>query len=334
MKIKSAFLLLSLPVILITGCGKPNDPESIYSSNGYEIITKFATPATAQDVVFRDTICYIAQGEGGLLIVNVKDRLSPKIMSMITKDVRGYSRTISRKDDHVYLAAGTFGFTALNIADPYNPIVTASNLQMKPARNSVVVDNFMYCSTSEQGVNIAELSSPGYPDIRGITVTNGYANGVAVNSERTLMFVACGELGLSIYDISNFEDGWGTYPLVGWYDTPGYAENVILKEDKNIALVASGSAGMFLIDYSDPANLKKTGSYYSEGDAYDMICEGDLVYLSSEKGGFHVVDITDPANPETKARLYMKQAMGLDMDSKYIYVADNDDGLIIISKPD
>jgi hypothetical protein len=320
--------------IIIFGCGKPNDPESFYTSGGYTIITKFQTPANAQDVIVRDTICYIAQGEGGLLAVSIKDPLNPKILSMITKDVRGYSRRIDRKDDHVYLAAGTFGVNVVNISDPHVPFVSASNVQMKPAKDVVVVDNYLFCAVSEQGINIAELSTPGYPDIRGVTVTNGYANGIAVNAQKTLMFVACGELGLSIYDISNFDEGWNVYPLAGWTDTPGYAEAVALYEEKSIALVASGSAGLYMIDYSDLNNLKTIAIYNSGGSAYDMICRGNLVFLTAQRGGIHVLDISDVRNPQVKARLFMKQAMGLDADNKYIYVADNNDGLIIISMPD
>lgn len=326
--------MILIAVILTAGCGKPNDPESFYTSGGYTIINDFKTPANAQDVTLMDTLCFIAQGEGGLLVVNVKDPLDPKIVSVTTENVRGYSRRIARKDQFVYLSAGTFGYTVADISDPYHPAVTASNLNMKPAKDALIDGNYMYCSISEQGVNIAELSVPGFPDIRGNIITNGYANGVAVNSDKTLMFVACGEMGISIYDISVFDDGYGAYPLLAWHDTPGYAEAVILNEDKEVALVAAGSAGMLIIDYSDLNHVKTKATYNSGGSAYDMICKGNTVYLSSQRGGFHIVDITDVSNPVAKGRLFMNQSMGFDMNEKYIYVADTNDGLIIISIPD
>lgn len=327
-----------LPLILISAilsrCGKPNDPESFFTSGGYTIVKHFQTPANAQDITLMDTLCFIAQGEGGLLVVNVKDPLDPKIVSITTENVRGYSRRIVRKDNFVYLAAGTFGYTVADISNPYQPSVTASNLNMKPAKDALIDGNYMYCAISEQGVNIAELSVPGYPDIRGNIFTNGYANGVAVSADKTMLFVACGEMGISIYDISVFDDGYGAYPLLAWYDTPGYAEAVVLNEDKKVALVAAGSAGLLIIDYSDVTHLKTKSVYSSGGSAYDLICKGNIVYLSAQRGGFHIIDISDVSNPEVIGRLYMKQSMGFDMNDKYIYVADTNDGLVIISIPE
>jgi len=322
-----------MAAVLITGCGKPNDPESFYTSGGYTIVKQFQTPANAYDITLKDTLCYVAQGEGGLLIVNVKDPLNPKIVSVTTENVRGYSRRITGHGNHVYLSAGTFGYTVVDVNNPQIPSVTASNLHMKPAKDALIFDNYMFCSVSEQGVYIAELSVPGYPDIRGNIFTNGYANGIAVNSDMSLMFVACGEMGLSIYDISDFQDGWGTYPRVAWLDTYGYAEAVVLNEEKEVALVASGSAGMYIIDYSDLNNIHTSSIYESGGTAFDLICKGNTVYLSAEKGGFHIVDISDVSEPQAIGRLYMKQSMGFDMNDNYIYVSDPNDGLLIISIP-
>lgn len=333
MKPSNPLYFIWAAILLIASCGKPKEPESFYNSGGYSIIKHFQTPAYAQDVALHDTLCYIAQGEGGLLVVNVKNPENPQIVSVTTQNVRGYSRRIARKDNFVYLSAGTFGYTVVDVSNPYAPSVTASNLNMKPAKDALIDNDYMFCAVSEQGVYLAELSNPGYPDIRGNIFTNGYANGIAVNSDRTLMFVACGEMGLSIYDISNFEDGYGSYPRVAWIDFPGYADNVVLNEQKKVALVASGSAGMYIIDYADINNVQIVGVYNSGGNAFDLICKGNLVYLSAQRGGFHIIDISDVRNPVAKGRLYTKQAMGLDMNDRYIYVADPNDGLLIISIP-
>jgi hypothetical protein len=325
--------LLLLTAVLLYGCGKPNDPESIFNSGGYKIVTRYQTPANAQDLTIQDTLCYMAQGEGGLLILNIKNPAQPQFVSVTTDNVRGYSRRIVRKESFVYLAAGTFGFTGINISNPLNPIVTVSNLSMKPAKDAVIVDEYLFCATSEQGVSIAELSNPAIPDIRNFMRTNGYANGIAVNANKSLMFVACGEMGLSIFDISNFEEGFGTYPTLSWLDTPGYAEAVILVEEDSLALIAAGSSGLFVVDYSDLQNVRIVGSYSSGGSAYDLIYNNKRVYLTAQRGGLHILDITNPTTPRVLGRLDLKQAMGLEMDDTYIYVADNVDGLVVISKP-
>ncbi len=213
------------------------------------------------------------------------------------------------------------------------PFATVWNLNIKPAKDAVIVDEYMFCAISEQGVGIAELSSPAFPDIRVNTRTNGYANGVAVTSDKTLMFVACGEMGLTIFDISTFDEGFGTYPTAAWFDTQGYAENVVLAEEDSLSLIAAGTSGLLIVDYSNLQNVHIVGSYSSGGNAFDLIYDNKIVYLAAEKGGFHILDITSPATPKVLGRLELKQAVGLDMDDNYIYVADNVDGLVIIKKP-
>lgn len=333
MKTKGLILLLVVATVFIFGCGKPNEPESIFNSEGYTIVKKYPTVAAAQDVVINGNLCFIAQGEGGLQTVNVLDHSNPSSLSFITDGVRGYSRSIAYYDNHVYLSAGTFGFTSVNVSNPDTPVLTAANINMKPAKSAFVLDNYMFCAISEQGVQIAELSSSGLPDIKSKTKVPGYANEVIANSDKTLMFVACGEMGLSIFDISDFQEGYGTYPSVGWIDTPDYVWSVAIAEDSKLAFVASGTAGLQIIDYSVISDIKVVGTLVTDGKANKVKYADGLVYMSAEKGGFYVINVDDPANPIAKARLGLTQAMGFDIDSKYIYVADDVDGLVIISKP-
>ena len=179
----------------------------------------------------------------------------------------------------------------------------------------------------------SEDRNPALPEPRATTNTNGYANGVAVDSNMTRMFVACGELGLSIYDISDFQDGHEAYPLINWLDTPGYAESVVLNEVDSIAYIAAEDAGLQIIDYKNIENPQIIGSLSSGGNAIEIMYENNLVYLSLERGGFQVVDVANPTDPKEIARLDLQRAKGFDMDDSYIYVADDIEGLIIIKKP-
>ena len=57
---------------LLISCGTPNEPESIIGGDGgYKIVSKFTTSGYSQDVVLKDSLAYISQGQGGLVIVNI-----------------------------------------------------------------------------------------------------------------------------------------------------------------------------------------------------------------------------------------------------------------------
>jgi hypothetical protein len=330
---KAIIILIIIGTILLFGCAEPNDPESIYTSGGYTKVATHVTIAAAQDVVVGGNYAHVAQGEGGLMTIDIANPTNPIDISFITEDVRGYSRAIVKYADNVYLAASTFGFSSVNVADPANPVVTAQNIQMKPAREAVILNNWMFAALSEQGVQIAQVNETGFPDIRGKTAVQGYSNGVEVNSDMTLLFVATGELGLSVLDISEFEDGYGLYPTVGWINTIGYAQSVALVEDSHLALVASGAGGVVIIDYSDVENLSIVGTFHTDDDAYDVKVDNGLAYVTAEDGGFYVVNVNNPSSPVAVAHLQMSEALGLDFNDTHIFIADEEDGLVIIQKP-
>ncbi|NLF43713.1 MAG: hypothetical protein GX587_13545, partial [Bacteroidales bacterium] len=121
MRLRTSVVVFIFGLFLFTGCGKPNDPEGIGNSGGYETVAKLSTPGFAQDVVIDGDYAYLAQGEGGLLIVNIQNPNNPTIVSQLTENVRGYSDKISKRDTSIYLAAGSFGITIINVANPEEP---------------------------------------------------------------------------------------------------------------------------------------------------------------------------------------------------------------------
>ena len=337
MKNLKLFILLMISINLSTSCGKPTTPEDVVpedNSGGYKIVSRFQVNGYAQDVVKKDDLAYIAQGEGGLMIVNIADPTNPQSIASVSEGVRGYSSNIAIKDSVVYIAAGSFGVTVVNVADSEKPEVTASNLSMKPAKSLHVMGDYLFTAISEQGVKIASISYATQPDPRSGISTSGYAHGIANTADSNYLLVACGEMGLSIFNISFFDDGFGNYPLIGWCDTPGYAESVTVMNDKSIAFLACGTAGLQIIDFSDSTNVHIVGSYDGSGYAKELIYNNNRIYMTTETAGFQAIDVSDFTNPTLIGRIDTEFALGLEMDDNYIYVADEDEGLIIISKPD
>lgn len=330
------FYLYLISLVLLIGCGKPNDPISLIPpdmSGGYTIVTKFQTVAFAQDLIKQDSLLYIAQGEGGLMIVNISDPLNPKAVSVTTDHVKGYSTKIIKRDSIVYMAAGSFGINVLDVADPNLPEVTVANLNLKPARNSYLYGRFMYTAISELGVGIAEISYPAYPDVRGTVSIPGYANDVYVTKDTTQLIVASGEVGLSIMNISHIVEGYGAFWLMGWCNVPGYSESLVVLEDQSLVFMACGTEGLQIINYADTSNIHIVGSFDGGGYAKELIYKDQKIFMTTELSGLQVIDVTDITNPTIIGKVETEFALGIDMDDDYIYIADDKEGLIIISIP-
>ena len=331
-KIYCSFLLFSLAFFL--SCGTPNDPESIIGGDGgYKIVGKFATSGYSQDVFVKDTIAYLTQGEGGLEIISVFNHSTPKLVSNVIQGIKGYSKKIAVKDSVVFISAGAFGISVVDVVDPVNPNVTITNAQPKPAQGFDILKNFLITAIGEYGFQISDNSYPFEPDPRGVTSTPGFAQAVFVTPDTSYLLVACGEMGFALFNISELQTGWGSYPMTDWIDTPGYAEDVVSHPTLPYAFMACGTGGLFIIDYSDSANVKIVGSYATGGYAKEVAFQDNIVYLTTELRGLQIFNVSNPSSPVRIGTVQTEYAVGLCVDNSYVYVADEKEGLIIISIP-
>lgn len=322
------FFIITL--LIITSCGTPNSPEDY--TGGYKTVYKLTTPGAANDIFIDGNYAYMAQGEGGLLIVDISQASKPVIKTMFNTGIRGYSTKITKKGNTVYLAAGYFGVSVANVSDPANPHARASNLAIKPSKNVRVFGNYLLSAIGERGFKLANLDNPDYPDIRVETNTDGYARDAITNEAQTRVMVATGEVGFAIYDISNFDDGYGTYPKIGSCDLPGIAEHIALNEEKHLAYVACGTAGLAVVDYSDDTHPKVLNIFDTGGYAKEVLYDAGKVYVTTKQGGLHIINVQQPHNIEELGIIDTEKAMGLAMNNDYIYVADAVEGLIVIAK--
>jgi len=340
MKRINLFVLLLLGTAMFFGCGKPTEPEDVESelSGGYKIVKKMETPGYSHDLLLKDNYIYMAQGEGGLLVVDISDPTDPQIAAVATDGVRGYSSKIAIKDSVVYLTASSFGINVINVADPLAPVPSVENLNVKPAKGIHIMDDYMFVAVSEVGVKVASLNSPNpiYPQVRGTIYSPGYAQETTTTSDSTLLFIASGEMGLSLYDISNFEFGYGIYPRVGWCDTPGYASDVVISQSDSLVFLACGTSGLQIMSYTHDTDstyaVEIVGSYDGSGYAKELMLVDNKIYMTAS--GVQIIDVANPSSPFLIGQVVTEYSLGIDADEDYIYVADEDEGLIIISIPD
>lgn len=332
--IKIILLMVVTVTFIFSGCGTPNEPETLFGDDGgYKIVSRYSTPGFAQDVLVKDTLAYIAQGQGGLLIVNIKNPENPKLVSELTYGLRGYSYKIASKDSIVYLAAGLFGVHSVNVANPLNPVITQENRAISPAKNFHIMNDYLFTAVSEEGINITKILDPAHPDIRQTFFVPGYAQSVSTSTDNNYLLVASGEVGFTIFDISDFQDGYNIYPVLHWIDTPGYAEDVAVHPDFPVAFLACGTGGLIIADYSDTASVKIIGSYNSGGYAKEVIYKDNKVYLTTELRGLQIFDVSDLTSPVRIGTVQTQFSLGVAIDDNYVYLADDKEGLIIISIP-
>lgn len=335
--IRHAFIVLS--ACALAGCAKPTAPESLNpGTGGYSIVAKLPVPGYAQDIDVKDSLAYIAEGEGGVAVVNVARADAPYVSALCYIGVRGYSYKITRRDSIVYLATGAFGINTVNVGNPFAPTFVAHYGAASSTNEVQVFGDWLLEGKGEAGIRFANVSEvdPGYIDARGSIITPGYARGMATTPD-SLLAVSCGEMGFALYDLKDVGRLQGFYTAdklaLGWVDLPGYASHVALMGSQPIAFVACGTAGVQIIDYSDLTNPKVIGGYSTGGYAKEVAYSNGRLYVTTELRGLQIFSVTVPASPTLIGIVETKYALGLAVDQRYIYVADQTEGLIIVKIP-
>ncbi|MBI5359526.1 MAG: PKD domain-containing protein [Planctomycetes bacterium] len=119
-----------------------------------------------------------------------------------------------------------------------------------------------------------------------VFVSNGYA------------YVACGNAGLKVIDVSNPENPIET----AVYNTPGYAYGIFVSG--NYAYVADGSTGLLVIDIANQSAPSLAGSYKTLTSARNVFIAGNYAYVP-DMSALQIIDVSNPAEPASKSVYYI-----------------------------
>jgi hypothetical protein len=75
------------------------------------------------------------------------------------------------------------------------------------------------------------------------------------------------------------------------------------------------------------------GSYATGGYAKELTYANGRVYVTTELRGLQVLSVVNPSSPQLIGVIDTEYALGVTVDQHYVYVADEDEGLIIIAIP-
>ena len=220
--------------------------------------------------------------------------------------------------------------------------ITASRYGTTYASSDLSVANFgaedgrIYAG--QNGTATITVASNGFSDTAQVTVQTfaptalawvdipGHAKDVAVAGDYA--FVAAGEAGLQVVDISRLE----APVVVGSLDTAGDAQNI--KVVGNTAFLADGPGGLVIVDVSSPLAPRLLGQVATPAPAVDIAVAGDKVYVADEQG-LRVVDVANPASPVVAGGVDLSgKPSGVDVYGSLVAVSCLSSGIKIVDVAD
>jgi len=317
-------------VVFAAGCAQKGSPAEPDDDGGYRVVGTLAIAGYAEDVEVSGTLCLLAAGQGGLVLVDVSDPANPEYLSTAATSYPAMGCAYVASDSLAFAAIGAQGIYVYDVSDLLNP-VWQSNGQGTFSRDVVVreaASGDYYEVFTADGYGIKAQECYWYESLETWYFRqasdeggSGVARGICLHED--MAFLAKEELGLSIYDATDARNVF----FLGSVDTPGEARAVAAAGD--YAYVADWRRGLQVVGISDPSSPEIVASVNMDGLA-DGICYHDgKVYVAAHTEGLRVFDVSDPTDPRAAGFLETPFANGVFVTDSYVYVADRDWGLVV-----
>lgn len=291
---------------------------------------------------------YIANGAGGLHIINVTNPITPTWMGFCDTPYSAWDVFVA--GDYAYVADWKGGLRIINITNPAAPI-EASFYEMPTANNVAVSGNYAYVAEGEYydnnqpingGLRIINVTNPGAPTEASFYSTPGTTYDVAVTGHYA--YIAEG----AYWDGSQFVSGGlriinvinpAAPTEVGFYNAHGNSYvNIVVAGA--YAYVTDG-VRLRIINVTNPAVPTQVGVYESPtGFVRDVTVTGEYAYVADgvfdplsddDSRGLRIIKVTNPAAPKEIVSFdTIGGPSGVAVSDEYVYVADGEGGLLIL----
>lgn len=282
-------------------------------------------PHQVEGVFVRDNLAYLAEGHGGLRIIDYSDPANPHEIGWC--DNVGLMEDIWVDGDHAYVADGN-GLLIYDISDPAQPDTVAhiiiEQLQTRWVEGVAVEDDILYAATHFK-LAIVDVSDPDRPSPLGeveCTLLKDLAirDGIAYMADNQFFRIIDCQTPREPVQIAQVQ-------MLG-----GGAWDVALRD--TLALVSDRAYGLHVISIADPENPEIVGTLEFDR-CQGLDDDGYFTYLGLVWDGIAAIDISDPENPEIVEYFDTPGGvLNVKSDGEIVVAADYNCGTSYFPRPD
>ncbi len=277
-------------------------------------------PGYANNVKVSGGFAFVAAGNAGLQVVDVRNPAQPAIIGSLA--LPGVAIDVRIRGSLAYVACGNAGLQIVRIDVPTSPVLVGGVATPGTAQDVWIDGGRAYVADGDAGLQIIDISSPQAPAIIGSLALGGnVAKGVSVSGSNAVVAVGGSVGNVDIVDVST-----PSAPrLVGTATVPGDPKDVVTAG--NLAYVAAYTGGMQIVDFSTPASPRTLGGTQNLFVPRDVIVRGTTAICAEQlfPNAVPFVDVTDPNNPIFRAVIDLSSlgdyaGTGIDADQQYVYI--------------
>lgn len=244
---------------------------------------------------------YTARAPGGeFLVIDMSAPLQPRIAGVEPLAAEyAYEVAVGRFGKDVYAYVSGMGYpdttAILDVTDPCHPRTAGSLIIPHHPSDLDIQDDYLYACCGSAGVRIYHLADPLHPELVSTIAFTYSPQMLAVAGTRLYVGRRISNMEhLFIYDVTD-----AVHPqLLGTSFLPELPYEIVIRGD--LAYIADGTGGLLTLDVSDPALPVALNRLEAMERPQDLEIVDDRAYVVDwgRCGGLHVVDLTDPTEPE------------------------------------
>lgn len=290
-------------------------------------ITTFDTAGSAQDVIVAGNYAYVADGNNGIVVLNVSNSSAPTLVTTVPLPGAQHIDIIG---NHLYVAAGLSGMSILDIAAPTSPIFLGSYSQGGLTVEDVATDGtYAYVLGTTNGQSILETLNVTVPNNMVLLGSLAIAAGNDVLLSGTNIYIVGGQKLEIINQYPNFN-------LVAEYDDPNPAADYRgIEVFGSIAYINDPVLGLHAISVATPSapvpTFNSSDSMPSVGFGAGLAVSNGYVFLSQTAGGLAIFDIASSSTPHFIDTYAGPAASAVTVANDVAYVAVGTSGVQVVN---
>jgi hypothetical protein len=242
----------------------------------------------AEDLVVIGKIAYVADGKGGLCLIDASQPARLRLLSQVKTD---FARAVKVDGSYAYIADRGSGLTVVEVKNTKKPRIVGNCKTPGFAWDVAVKPGLAAVADCEFGLRFIDISNPGNPveighwdvyDQTGIPQQMHWALGVCLSGNRALGAFTRG--GMKIIDISDPAN-----PKFLGQANLGFTQAQEVEVQSNTAFVMV-FGNISAVDISDPVKPIVIGSFRTDSPALNIFPWNG--YLFSRAGVLDVHDVS------------------------------------------
>ncbi|MHA1267261.1 MAG: LVIVD repeat-containing protein [Candidatus Helarchaeota archaeon] len=266
------------------------------------------------------------------------------------------------------------GLLAIDISDPFQPIVVFNDTTYTNLENMAISGNLAYVACQLTGLKCFDITTSSHPleletlggigSVKDVEVSGDVAYTLSFDALRCIKVSdLIPPISESYYDLAG-SAGWriavvgdiayvgtlsGNFLTVNISDpiaspTLSLLDNIALPSQPtgiaiagDVAYLSAISTGFITVNISDPTNLVVLNTTTLVGATYSVAVDGNVAYVGNTIGGLYAFSIFDPVHPillDNNALGGGVQINDLALSGNIAYLAANSNGLIVVNITD